>query len=292
MKSNIVYLNGQYLPLQDACVPVLDRGFMFGDGVYEVMPVYSGIPFALAQHQARLQRSLDAIQIKNPLSPQQWNDIFAELIRQNCAGEDAAIYLQVTRGVMQQRDHTFSHDMPPTVLVMTQAAHYPAQSLDTKGIRVITQEDSRWQDCYIKSVNLLPNVLLKQYAIEHEADETILIRDGRVIEGSASNVFIVKDDIIRTPPSGRNMLGGITREVILGLCHDNRIVAREIEISEDELHDADEIWMTSSTREISPVTTLNQHKVGNGEVGPKWRQLIDLYQQFKHSVMRGGDDAM
>ena len=290
--SNNVYLNGRYTPAEQACVPILDRGFMFGDGVYEVMPVYSGKPFAQAQHLARLQRSLDAIQIPNPMSPAQWDDVFAHLIEQNCAGQDAAIYLQVTRGVMEKRDHVFSHDMQPTVLVMTQTAQYPSQSKETKGIRVITQEDTRWQDCHIKSINLLPNVLLKQYAVEHDAEETILIRNGLAIEGSASNLFIVKDDIIRTPPQNRCMLGGITREVILELCQQHKVVAREIDISEDELHDADEIWMTSSTREISPVTTLNQHKVGNGEVGPKWHQVIDLYQAFKQTVMRGGNDTM
>ena len=290
--SNNVYLNGQYTPAEQACVPILDRGFMFGDGVYEVMPVYSGKPFAQAQHLARLQRSLDAIQIPNPMSPAQWDDVFARLIEQNCPGQDAAIYLQVTRGVMKKRDHVFSHDMQPTVLVMTQSAQYPSQSKETTGIRVITQEDTRWQDCHIKSINLLPNVLLKQYAVEHDAEETILIRNGLAIEGSASNLFIVKDDIIRTPPQNRCMLGGITREVILELCQQHKVVAREIDISEDELHDADEIWMTSSTREISPVTTLNQHKVGNGEVGPKWHQVIDLYQAFKQTVMRGGNDAM
>ncbi len=290
--SQNVYLNGQYTPAEQACVPILDRGFMFGDGVYEVMPVYSGKPFALAQHLARLQRSLDAIQINNPLSESKWAEIFDTLIAENCPGQDAAIYLQVTRGVMDKRDHVFSHDMTPTVLVMCHPMEYPAQSKQTQGIRVITQDDTRWQDCYIKSVNLLPNVLLKQYAVEHDAAETILIRDGLAIEGSASNLFIVKDDMIRTPPANRHMLGGITREVILDLCHQHKIVAREIEITEDELHDADEIWMTSSTREISPVTTLNQHKVGNGEVGPKWYQVIELYQQFKQQVMRGGNDAM
>ncbi len=292
MMSNLVYLNGEYMPLQQACVPVLDRGFMFGDGVYEVMPVYSGFPFAVSQHMARLQRSLDAIQISNPLSNAQWDEIFSRLIDQNYPGQDCAVYLQVTRGVMEKRDHVFRHDLQPTVLVMTQAAHYPSQSRDTQGIRVITQEDTRWQECHIKSINLLPNALLKQYAVEHDAEETILIRDGLAIEGSASNLFIVKDDLIRTPPVQRCMLGGITREVILGLCQQHKVVAREIDITEDELHDADEIWLTSSTREISPVTTLNQHKVGNGEVGPKWHQVIELYQDYKQQVMRGGNDTV
>ncbi|MCK4710731.1 MAG: aminotransferase class IV, partial [Gammaproteobacteria bacterium] len=161
-----------------------------------------------------------------------------------------------------------------------------AQDKNTKGIKVITRDDTRWADCYIKSINLLPNVLLKQYAADHEAVESILIRDGHAIEGSASNLFIVKDDIIRTPPVSRHMLGGITREVILKICSDDKIVAREIVVTEDDLHDADEVWITSSTKEIVPVTTLNQHKVGNGLPGPKWLQLIELYQQYKQTVMR------
>ncbi len=285
-----VYLNGEYKPLNEACVPVLDRGFLFGDGVYEVIPVYSGKPFRVDQHLDRLQHSLDAIRLRNPMTREQWIGVIDGLIRRNTADGDAAVYLQITRGVMEKRDHGFNGSLEPTVLLTCQPMNYPLQQSDTAGGRAITLEDSRWQDCHIKSTNLLPNVLLRQQALDAGADEAILIRDGRAIEGSASNLFIVKDEVIKTPPRQRCMLGGITRDLILELCNENHLLAREIDISEDELHDADEIWMTSSTREILPITTLNQHKVGKGLTGPVWAEVIRLYQDYKQQVMRGRDE--
>jgi D-alanine transaminase len=282
-----VYLNGAYKPLNEACVPVLDRGFLFGDGVYEVIPVYSGKPFRVEQHLQRLQRSLDGIRLRNPLSSAEWRSVIDGLIERNTGDADAAIYIQITRGVMERRDHGFGDDLEPTVLLTCQAMNYPLQQSDTAGGRAITLEDSRWQDCHIKSINLLPNVLLRQQALDAGADEAILIRDGKAIEGAGSNLFIVKDEVIKTPPRQRCMLGGITRDLILELCAGNHLLAREIDISEDELHDADEIWMTSSTREILPITVLNQHKVGKGETGAMWREVIRLYQDYKQQVMRG-----
>ena len=282
-----VYLNGAYKPLNEACVPVLDRGFLFGDGVYEVIPVYSGKPFRVEQHLQRLQRSLDGIRLRNPMPTAEWRSVIDGLIERNTGDADAAVYIQVTRGVMARRDHGFGDDLEPTVLLTCQAMNYPLQQSDTAGGRAITLEDSRWQDCHIKSINLLPNVLLRQQALDAGADEAILIRDGKAIEGAGSNLFIVKDEVIKTPPRQRCMLGGITRDLILELCAGNHLLAREIDISEDELHDADEIWMTSSTREILPVTVLNQHKVGKGETGALWREVIRLYQDYKQQVMRG-----
>jgi len=184
------------------------------------------------------------------------------------------------------RGESPGHTLQPTVLVMCWAHDYSSQDPDTKGVRAVTVEDTRWSDCYIKSINLLPNVLLRQQAVEQGAAESILIRDGYAIEGAASNLFIVKDDLIRTPPKNRYMLGGITRDLVIELCTQNRIVVQEKIISEDQLHDAEEIWITSSTQEIVPVTTLNQHKVGKGVPGEKWRQIIGLYQNYKQSVMR------
>lgn len=285
--TELVYLNGEYVAASNACISVLDRGFMFGDGVYEVIPVYTGKVFRMREHLERLHRSLDAVEINCTLSPQQWSDIFQHLMASNTGLGDASVYLQVTRGVMDKRDHAYSRDMQPTILVMCRPIEYPLQDKTTKGVKAITLEDNRWSDCYIKSVNLLPNALLRQQAVDQGAAEAILIREGFAIEGSASNLFIVKDDVVRTPPKNRYMLGGITRELILELCQANKILVQEKNITEDELHDADEIWMTSSTREILPITTLNQHKVGKGLPGEKWRQLIDLYQDFKQTVMRG-----
>ncbi len=260
---------------------------MFGDGVYEVIPVYSGRPFRFQQHMQRLQHSLDAVGINNPLSIEDWAEIINQLFVNNCNHCDAFIYLQVTRGVMQKREHAFSSDLVPSVLVMCQPHEFQVQDKNTPGIKAVTLEDNRWSDCHIKSINLLPNVMLKQQAINQGASEAILIRDGFAIEGSASNLFIVKDEEIRTPPKNSYMLGGITRDLIIELCHANKIIVREKEISEDELHDADEIWMTSSTKEIMPVTLLNQHKVGKGVVGLRWLQMLELYQDYKQTVMRG-----
>ncbi len=282
-----VYLNGDFMPLAEACVPVLDRGFLFGDGVYEVIPVYSGKPFRIDQHLQRLERSLEGIRLENPMDRDEWKAVMQELIERNTGDADAALYLQLTRGVMQRRDHSFGDDLRPTVLLSCQPHDYPLQQFDTAGGRAVTLEDSRWMDCHIKSINLLPNVLLRQQAVDAGADEAILVRDGRAIEGAASNLFIVKEGVIKTPPVQRCMLGGITRDLVLELCRDNRLLAREMDISEDELHDADEIWMTSSTREILPITTLNQHRVGKGETGPLWQEVIRLYQDCKQQVMRG-----
>jgi D-alanine transaminase len=284
---DLVYLNGNYVPAETASIPVLDRGFMFGDGVYEVLPVYSGKVFRVNEHMQRLQRSLQAVDMRCAECENTMHDIFSSLIENNIHQGDGFIYLQVTRGVMQIRDQAYDRDMKPTVLVMCQALDYPSQNKDTKGIRAITLDDNRWMDCYIKSINLLPNVLLRQQAIDSGAKEAILIRDSLAVEGTSSNLFVVKGDIIFTPPQTRYMLGGITRELILEICAKNKILVREMPVTEDQLHDADEIWMTSSTREIMPVTTLNQHKVGKGVPGPMWMQLIDLYQDFKKSVMRG-----
>lgn len=283
---DLVYLNGDFQSAATACIPVLDRGFIFGDGVYEVMPVYAGKVFRMPEHMQRLQRSLEAVEI-NFANSDGLPDIFGRLIENNIDNGDGFIYLQITRGVMQVRDLAYSRDMTPTLLVMCQPFQYVAQDKDTKGIRAITLEDNRWSDCHIKSINLLPNVLQKQHAIDAGAHEAILIRENLAIEGTASNLFVIKDEVIFTPPKSRYMLGGITREVIIELCNENRILVREMLVTEDELHDADEIWMTSSTREIMPVTTLNQHKVGKGVPGPMWLQMIDLYQAFKQSMMRG-----
>jgi D-alanine transaminase len=284
---DLVYLNGNYVPAETACIPVLDRGFMFGDGVYEVIPVYSGKVFRVEEHLHRLQRSLQAVDMHCAECENEMPDIFSSLIENNIHQGDGFIYLQITRGVMQIRDQAYDREMKPTVLVMCQAIDYPSQNKDTTGIRAITLDDNRWMDCHIKSINLLPNVLLRQQAIDAGAQEAILIRDNLAVEGTSSNLFVVKDEVIFTPPQTRYMLGGITRELIIEICNQHRILVREMPVTEDQLHDADEIWMTSSTREIMPVTILNQHKVGKGVPGPMWMQLIDLYQDFKKSVMRG-----
>ncbi len=282
---SICYLNGEYLPLEQARVPVLDRGFIFGDGVYEVIPVYGGRLFRLPQHLQRLHDSLAAIRIDNPLTDEQWQTLLETLVEKNRAGgdNDQSVYLQVTRGVAR-RDHGFPKDTRPTVFAMSS----PLASADPQqmqaGVAAITLDDIRWRYCHIKTIALLPNVLLKQQALEKGAVEAILVRDGEVTEGSASNIFIVRDGVIRTPAKSERLLPGITRDLIVELARDNGLPCEEGVVREDELHAADEVWLSSSTREILPVTRLDERPVGDGRAGPLWRRMIGIYQDYKQRL--------
>lgn len=282
--QNIVYLNGDYIALEDAKVSVLDRGFLFGDGVYEVIPVYSGVCLRGEEHLERLNRSLAGLEICIDLSVQNLSDIINQVIEKNGRG-DQHVYLQITRGTMKQRLHSWDDDLEPNILIMATAAVHPKQTIDNPGSKAITLDDIRWDYCHLKTINLLPNVLLRQQAIKKQAVEAILIRDGFAIEGAGSNLFIVKDDTIITPPKSNHLLGGVTRELILELCKKHKILFRETHITEDELHCADEIWMTASTKEIEPITTLNQHAVGKGKPGPMWLKLITYYQDYKTQLV-------
>jgi len=285
-----LYLNGNYTAVKKAKISVFDRGFMFGDGVYEVIPVYSGKLFRSEGHLARLQHSLDAIYIPNPLTTLQWIEIFSTLIEHNFPSVDSVIYLQITRGTMEKRDHAWPPDMQPNVLVTCTEQVYAKQDSATAGAKAVTLDDTRWSDCHIKTINLLANALLHQEARNQGANEAILIREGFAIEGSQSNLFIVSDDIVITPPKSRHMLGGITREIVLELCQQNKIICSEKNISEDDLHQADEIWLSSATREILPIVTLNQHAVGNGRPGVVWQQIIQLYHEYKFNLIRTPGD--
>ncbi len=285
-----LYLNGNYTAVKKAKISVFDRGFMFGDGVYEVIPVYSGKLFRSESHLARLQHSLDAIDIPNPLTTLQWIEIFSILIEHNFPSADSVIYLQITRGTMEKRDHAWPPDMQPNVLVTCTEQVYATQDSATAGEKAVTLDDTRWSDCHIKTINLLPNALLHQEARKQGANEAILIREGFAIEGSQSNLFIVRDDIVITPPKSRHMLGGITREIVLELCQQNKIICSEKNISEDDLHQADEIWLSSATREILPIVTLNQHAVGKGRPGVVWQQIIQLYHEYKFNLIRSPGD--
>ncbi len=285
----ILYLNSEYVAVDQARISVFDRGFMFGDGIYEVIPVYSGKLLRGKAHLSRLQNSLDAIEIPNPLAQEAWLEIITRLIENNYPNADSVIYLQVTRGTMARREHAWPDDIQPNVLVTCSEQVYTTQDTATAGARAVTLQDTRWSECYIKTTNLLPNSLLLKKARDMDASEAILIRGNLAIEGSQSNLFIVKDEIVLTPPKSRYMLGGITREIIIELCKQNKIICREKEISEDELHRADEIWLSASTQEILPVVTLNQHAVGKGRPGIVWQQIIQLYQDYKIKVMRAPD---
>ena len=276
----VIYLNGQFMPLQLAQISVLDRGFLFGDGVYEVIPAYGGRLLRLDLHLQRLQASLDGIRLTNPLSNAQWTQMLNELIQKN-SGDDQSIYVQVTRGVAELRDHTFPRQVQHTVFCMSSPLLAVSRQVLQQGVAAITLDDIRWHACNIKSTALLANVLARQQAVDAQATEAILLRNGYVTEGAASNIFVVLRGKIVTPPKGPLLLPGITRDLILELAWKNKMVALEQDISEAEMRNADEIWMTSSTREIVPVVLLDGKIVGSGEAGVVWQQMIDLYQNCK-----------
>lgn len=282
----IAYLNGQFVPLDEARISPLDRGFLFADGVYEVIPAYAGKLFRLDEHLQRLENSLAAIAISNPLSPADWTALFNELILKN-GGGNIYIYLQVTRGAAAKRDHAFPNPaVPPTIFAMTGEIVTPAADMpDTAdGVTVITLDDIRWSRCDIKSVALLANILMRQQAVTEGAAEAILIRDGFATEGSASNFFIVKDGLIITPPKSHLILPGITRDLLVELAQQHNMPIEEKEVTEAELRSADEIWLSSSTREVVPVTRLNGHTLADGKPGPLWKQMARHYVDYKRRL--------
>lgn len=279
-----VYLNGDFLPASEAKVSVLDRGFVFGDGVYEVIPVYAGRLFRLEHHLERLDNSLNGIRLENPLPHAQWAECLEELIRRN-GGGDQSVYLQITRGVAK-RDHAFPDQVQPTVFAMSNPMPEVSPEL-RRGVDAITLEDFRWKMCHIKSIALLPNILLRQQAIDQGATEAIMLREGQVTEGAATNVFIVQDGTVLTPPKSNLLLPGITRDLVVELCHKHGLPCEERAITEEELREADEIWLTSSTKEIIPVTRLDAEPVGKGRPGPVWEQALGHYQVYKQALREG-----
>jgi D-alanine transaminase len=280
MDQPLVYLNGEFLPLDQAKISVLDRGFLFGDGVYEVIPVYGGRPLRLGEHLRRLENSLAGIRMEPPLGAEQWEAIFQRLIQ---GGEDQSIYLQVTRGVGPKRDHAFPKGAAPTVFVMCT----PIAPIPAAGAKAITVPDIRWQWCHIKAITLLANVLQRQQAVDEGCAEAILVRDGFAIEGAASNLFALVDGMLLTPPKGHDILPGITRDLVVELAQANGIPLEERKIALEELIRAEEVWVTSSTREVLPVVELDGRKVGAGEPGPLWAKMNALYQQRKEQLRKG-----
>jgi len=281
-----IYLNGAFMPIEEAKISVLDRGFIFGDGVYEVIPVYSRHAFRLAEHLKRLQHSLDGIKLPNPHSASEWANIFNELIQRNVP-KDQYLYLHITRGVAK-RDHAFPNPpVPPTVFVLSNPLTTPPVEQLQNGISCITVVDNRWLRCDIKAIALLPNVLLRQAAIEAGCAEAILIRDNAFLtEGAASNIFAVKNGKLLTPPKDNLMLPGITYDVILEIAAENNIPLEVRRVSKEEVLSADELLLTSSTREVLAITMLDGKPVGNGKPGAMFAKLHPLYQTFKRDVMR------
>jgi len=275
------------MPLEEATVPVLDRGFIFGDGVYEVIPVYSRRLFRLAEHLRRLQNSLDGIGLQNPHTAAEWGALLQQLVDQN-EGEDQYLYLHITRGVAK-RDHAFPKGVAPTVFLMSSPLTPPAPELKAGGVTAITAQDNRWLRCDIKAISLLPNVLLRQQAVVAGTMEAVLLRDGFLTEGSASNIFVVQNGVILAPPKNNLMLPGITYDLILELAAAEQIPCKVGPVPEAALRSADEIWLTSSTREILPITVLDGQPVGNGQPGPLFKRMDALYQHYKTTVMRSAE---
>jgi len=272
MESSICYLNGNYQALADTRVSVLDRGFIFGDAIYEVVPVFNGKPFRLPHHLDRLRASLAAALMDDPLSRSEWIELSDRLVAENGAG-DQTLYIQVTRGVAP-RDHVLASPVAQTVFAMSSPLQVPR---DVSPIDAVTVEDQRWQRCDIKTTSLLPNVIARAQAAQRGAQEAILIRDGYVTEGAASNIFVVSGGRIKTPPLSPLILPGITRDLLVEL--DPRVA--EEPVSVQELRNADEVWVTSSGRELVPVTRLDGDVVGNGTVGPVFLDTRAKYQAYK-----------
>ena len=282
----MVFLNGKYLPAGDAKVSVLDRGFIFGDGVYELVPVYSRVPFRLGEHLERLERSLAAVAIRNPYSREQWREIIFRLIDQQ-PFDDQGVYFQVTRGVAK-RDHAFPKNVEPTVFMMSNPLVNPPAEQVERGGAAVSAQDNRWLRCDIKSISLVGNVLLRQLSAEAGAAETILFRDGKLTEASASNVFVVRRGVIQSPPKSSLILAGITYDVVAELAAANGLPLEFKDITETEVRTADEIWVTSSSREVFAIVSLDGAKIGDGRPGPVFRRMHQLYQVFKQKVMRAG----
>lgn len=283
-----VYLNGQFLPLADAGVSPLDRGFLYGDGVYEVIPVYSRQAFRIDEHLKRLQATLDGIKLANPLSAEGWKAVVVKLI-ESAPWQDQSIYLQVTRGADDKRDHAFPPaSVPPTAFAFASPLVTTPADIRAKGVAAITVPDLRWSRCDLKVISLLANVLARQQAVESGCAEALLIRDGCMKEGAASNIFIVKNGTLLAPPKTHLMLPGITYDVILELAAHHGQALEIREITETELRAADEVWMTSSTKEVLAITTLDGQPVGNGRPGPLGERMWQWYQDFKNTVMRKG----
>ena len=278
-----VYLNGEYLDRERARVSVFDRGFVFGDGVYEVIPAYGGRLFRFDAHMARLQASLQAIGLADPLAPAAWRGVLEELL--NGAG-DQWVYLQVTRGPAP-RDHRFPDAVRPTVFAYAEPLAAPDETVLTEGVAAITLEDFRWARCDVKSISLLANVLARQRAREAGVAEAVLVRDGELTEGAASNVFVVLDGELVTPPKNRFILPGITRDLVLELAGEVGIPAREAAITAADAGRAAEFWLTSSTKEILPVTRLDGRPVGDAVPGPCFARVYQAFQVYKADYGRG-----
>jgi D-alanine transaminase len=275
----ICYLDGDYLPLADAQVSPLDRAFLFGDAVYEVIPVYAARPFRLRQHLDRLARSLAGIRMSVPLTHEQWADICAQLVTRNRAGE-AYLYIQVTRGAEYGRNHAWPEGLKPTLFAYcSQLEQLPAAVLE-KGVAALTAAEIRWARRDIKSTALLANIMLKKLAADAGAFETLLLEDGALTEGSSTTAHVVKEGVIYTPPNGHHILPGTTRDVVTELADRLRVRCESARVPEAQLRSADEVWLAFSTRGLLPVTTLDGAAVGDGKPGPLFKRMHAAFEGY------------
>lgn len=295
------YLNGEYTRLPDARISVMDRGFIFGDGIYEVVPVYGGRLFCFDQHMARLERSLAEVRIPNPHTLEQWHLITSKLIAnfdRSTLGDgqsgasnplDLLIYIQITRGVAL-RDHVMPTDITPTVFALASAMKLPTPEQQAQGVACVSADDFRWKKAHIKSVSLLGAVFARQISADVGAVETIMFRDGFLSEAAASNVWVVKDGTVMGPPKDHLVLEGIRYGLIEAFCRDQAIPFALRRISRDEVLEADELLLSSATKEVLPITTLDGLPVGRGEgrgrPGPVYALLYQAYQQAKKGMSR------
>jgi len=280
----VCFLNGEFLPLREARISPLDRGFLYSDGAYEVTPVYGGRPFRFDQHHDRLARSLKEIRMDDPLARAAWRDVYRELLARNGHSGDLYIYVQVTRGAEFGRNHAPLPDVPRTVFAFASPWPTGRAGWQDNGLPAITAADTRWARCDIKSVSLLANVLLRQLAVDENASETILLRDGLLTDASASSVHVVVGGELRTPPNSWKLLPGTTRGVIEEVALKAGVQWRSTPVTEAQLRGADEIVLGAATREVQPVTTLDGKPVGSGKPGPVWRKLFDAFQAYKREV--------
>lgn len=287
----IAYLNGEFAALDQLKISVLDRGFLFGDGVYEMIPVYNRFIFRLDEHLLRLEKNLSAIGIPNPYARAQWRALIVSLMQQQPFA-DQSLYLQVSRGPAYPRNHAFPALVTPTVFMFADVLEPPPNLLVEQGVSAITASDVRWLRCNIKAISLLVNVLAKQQAADAGVAETIMLRDGLMIEGAASNIFIVKAGIIYAPAPSDLMLTGITYDLLIELAHQRGLPLQLGEVSEVMLRQADEVWLTSSSKEILAIVELDGRPVGNGQVGPIYKKMAGFYQEFKATVMCRGLESM
>lgn len=279
MSEQLVYLNGQFVPLSKASIPVLDRGFIFGDGVYDVVSVYRRKMFRAEQHLARLARSLEAVGIENIYTLNQWLSIIRRLIDEYDT-DDQLIYIQVTRGVAP-RAHAFPANTTPTVFMMANPMHAPSKEVREHGAACVTMEDKRWLHCDIKSISLLGNVLAAQHAAQHQVLETIQFRDGFLTEASSSNVWIAKNGALLGPLKNNLVLEGIRYGLFEEICAEEGIPFETRNITRAEVFDADEVMLSSVAKEVLAVTRIDNKQVGNGKPGTLYTRLYNAYQMVK-----------